>query len=157
MKKSGWRMSRRTYSDPAVQWTRLPSRIAACVGRLRGVNIECRPALDMIRRYADPDMLLYCDPPYPLETRHGVIYAHEMSDDDHAEMLAALVDHPGPVMVSGYRCHLYDETLGNWARYDASVRDQTGVLRSESLWLNPVAVRRNERAQPSLFALEVSL
>jgi DNA adenine methylase len=153
-RRNGWRTSR-TSGCPAISWTRLPYRIAVTAERLRGVNIECRPALDVIQRYAYPEMLFYCDPPYPLDSRGGALYHHEMSDQDHRDLLQALRSHPGPVLLSSYHCSLYAEMLGDWECREHTARDQTGEHRQEILWCNPVALALLRDQHPQLAFEEV--
>ncbi|MFF2529504.1 DNA adenine methylase [Brevibacillus sp. NPDC058079] len=69
--------------------------------------MENRPALQIIGRYRHEDVLIYADPPYILGTRNGEIYGNEMTDDDHSDLLKALNDHPGSVLLSGYANELY--------------------------------------------------
>jgi DNA adenine methylase len=117
--------------------------------------IDCRPALEVIADWGKPGDLIYADPPYVRSTlqlgHNGTknrsnerprYYAHEMTDAEHAELLDALDRHPGPVLLSGYRCPLYDERLPHWQRFDTEVRAYRAAIRTESLWLNPVAVGR---------------
>ena len=106
--------------------------------RLRGVQIECRPAIELIRRFNYPDVLLYCDPPYLLSTRSGGKrqYRHEMTGADHIELLEAIRAHRGPVLISGYASPLYDEALKDWRRETASTLDQLSRRREEVLWMN---------------------
>lgn len=80
--------------------------------RLRGVQIENRPAVEVIRRYNFENVLIYCDPPYVLSTRCRKQYNQEMSDEDHEELLEALLQHKGPVVISGYSSPLYEAKLG---------------------------------------------
>lgn len=48
--------------------------------RLLRVQIENRPAVDLIRLYDDAGTLFYCDPPYVHETRgDSKAYGFEMS------------------------------------------------------------------------------
>lgn len=124
------------------QWVRLPERILAATERLRGVQIECRPALDVMGRYAHDDCLLYCDPPYVMSTRGGAQYRHEMSDAEHIALLEALARHPGPVLLSGYASELYDGALPGWLVLTRPSVAEGGRARTETLWLNPTAVRR---------------
>ncbi|MED1917255.1 hypothetical protein P4V64_18205 [Bacillus thuringiensis] len=49
-------------------------------------------------------------------TRNGVIYGNEMTDDDHSDLLKALNDHRGPVLLSGYANELYEDLLSEWQR-----------------------------------------
>ena len=74
------------------------------------MQIENRPALDLISRFNYENVLIYCDPPYMLETRHGKQYRCEMDDDEHEMLLR----HKGPVLISGNDTELFLDMLGNW-------------------------------------------
>lgn len=111
--------------------------------RLRNVQIECRPAVDIIRAYHYPEACIYADPPYVMSTRSSKMYAYEMSNQDHIELLEVLLDHPGPVLISGYANDLYDSALVGWARQTKSAVAELGQVREEVLWINPTAARLN--------------
>jgi DNA adenine methylase len=79
------------HSSTTSLWRKLPKRLLGAVERLQQAEIECRPALDLIRRHAFPNVLLYVDPPYVLATRgRRQLYDREMSGAEHAELLAVL-------------------------------------------------------------------
>lgn len=83
-----------------------------------------------------PQTLIYCDPPYPHETRtRDDMYAHEMGSDDHRRLLELLCNTQAMVMISGYRCDLYDARLKHWRRDDYQTMTRGGVA-TESLWMN---------------------
>lgn len=146
--RNGWkRASRDGLTHPVPVWLDLPDRLLLAAERLRGVQIECRPALEAIARHQHPDCLIYADPPYPLSRRYRPYYRHEMTDADHVALLDALDAHPGPVVLSGYRCPLYDERLAGWQRLDMPTTAEGGRARVESVWLNARAAR------PTLFDL----
>lgn len=64
---------------PATDWRGWPEQIPAFVERLRGVVLENRPALDVLRQYDAPDVLHYVDPPYVHASRERVRgYRHEL-------------------------------------------------------------------------------
>jgi DNA adenine methylase len=129
-------------------WRKWPARIIASIDRLRDAEIDNRPALEVIERHAARDAFVYADPPYPLTTRTQRMYQHEMTDADHLALLDALDAHPGPVVLSGYACALYDDRLGHWHRVTKQVQAEKGNTRTEVLWLN-------ERARPrTLFDME---
>ena len=48
----------------------MPDVILQAAERLRGVQIEQRPAAGLIRRFNFPSVPIYCDPPYLRSTRH---------------------------------------------------------------------------------------
>ncbi len=150
-KRVGWKndVQGRERAYAAKCWTELPERIVQAAERLRGVQIECRPAVEVIRRFNVPNVLIYCDPPYVLSSRSGGKrqYKHEMTDRDHEELLAVLKAHRGPVLISGYQSELYDRELVGWRRETASATDQLSRWREEVLWMN----FEPERRQESLF------
>src|SRR5699024_11424461 len=53
----------------------------------RSVQIENRPAVELISRFNHPNVMIYADPPYLMGTRYGKQYKHEMTDADHGELL----------------------------------------------------------------------
>lgn len=138
-KRTGFRSNTtRSGTTPAHDWSRLPEPLTQIIERLRGVIIEERPALDVIRRYTGPQTLIYCDPPYVHDTR-GLDgrYRHEMSDDEHEQLAAVLTSTDAMVVVSGYRCDLYDHIYAGWQRVDRATHADGARDRVESLWLSP--------------------
>ena len=79
-------------------------------------------------------------------TKNHGNYFHEMTDDEHREMLEALKKVRGFVVLSGYPNALYD-TLG-WKRVERVVLADGARKRIECLWLNPQC----EREAPELFS-----
>lgn len=138
-------------TNVAGEWADLPDALQAVITRLRGVNIEARPALDLLTRYAGPDTLFYLDPPYLPATRSRKsrkpgekyhTYAVEMDEDDHAELLAICGASDAMIVLSGYPDPLYDQALGEWRRVSTDARAHRNSPRTEVLWLNPAAVER---------------
>jgi len=137
---SGWRNRyNKIGTDSIKQWNELPVKIKEIAERLKSVQIEQQPAVELIRRYNRDDVLIYADPPYVLATRSGRMYKHEMGDDDHAELLDVLDEHPGPVLLSGYDNPMYNERLRHWHREERRVAAEAGQIRTEVLWINPIA------------------
>ncbi len=137
--KGGWKNDRaaREYAYAVKHWNELPERIAAAVGRLKEAQIEQTEAVELIRRFADPNVLIYADPPYVLSTRKQRQYNVEMADDvQHEELLVALLAHPGPVILSGYENELYNDTLKGWTKLHHKAQSECGGHRVEALWLN---------------------
>ena len=132
--------STRDYSIPSHDWSGMPAVISQVVDRLKGVIIECRPALKVMAQNDGPETLHFVDPPYLAETRGpGGDYAHELSDEDHDELLAFLKDLKGKVVLCGYPSEKYDTVLEGWRRVTKTAWAD-GVncskQRTEVLWMN---------------------
>lgn len=136
--KVGWKndVQGREKAYAAQDWVHLPDKIIQAAERLRGVQIENKPALDVIQRFNYKNVLIYCDPPYMLETRHGKQYRYEMDDADHEKLLSALLVHKGPVLISGYDTELYQDMLSGWTRYENAAYSQVCSKKTEILWAN---------------------
>lgn len=143
--KVGWKndVQGRERAYAALDWCKIPEKIMEAAERLRGVQIENRPAVELIQRFNYPRVLIYLDPPYVLGTRHGKQYRCEMDDNGHNELLDAALAHKGPVLLSGYDNPLYNERLKNWHREEATSYSQVGSRKREVLWMNfePEAVK----------------
>ena len=103
--------------------------------------IEDKPWQDVIDLYDDADTLFYADPPYLPSTWCGRLYKHEMSQEDHVELLAALGGVKGLVMLSGYESDVYQERLAYWRRIRFTMRctvaaQKKNTARTEVVWLN---------------------
>lgn len=136
--KVGWKndVQGRERAYAALDWCKLPDKILEAAERLRGVQIENRPAVELIQRFNSEKVLVYCDPPYVLSTRRGKQYRCEMNDQQHAELLEVLRAHRGPVLISGYESELYRDMLSDWNRKETIARSQTATARKEILWMN---------------------
>ena len=151
--RTGFRgLSVKTARYSAREWSEYPNNLRFLIERLQGVVIENIPALELIQRYDAEHTLFYLDPPYPHETRFAARgYKHEMTNDDHVELIETLKTLAGKVILSGYRCELYDELLCDWRMVSKSARGQAGnhtgsKINTECLWISPNAV-----VQESLF------
>lgn len=122
--------------NPAKAWAELPETMLQAAMRLKGVQIENLPALELIKRYDTADVFIYADPPYLHRTRKNYLYKHEMTDKDHEELLSALIAHPGQVMISGYDNELYASYLKGWRKVNRDTLAEGGVKRIETLWMN---------------------
>lgn len=119
-------------------WCDMPGRIMKVAERLRGVQIENRPAVQLIREFNFENVLIYADPPYVITSRSCKRdqYKHEMSDEDHEELLDVLMEHKGKVILSGYQSPLYNDRLKDWYRETIEARAMTAGKRQEVIWMN---------------------
>ena len=136
--KVGWKrdVQGRERAYALWDWYRLPEWIIDAAERLRKVQIEKRPALDVIKRFDYSNVFIYIDPPYLLSTRSGKQYKCEMTDDDHVELLEVLIASKAKMMVSGYESDLYNQYLRDWNRFVFNSCAEGGRKRTEVVWIN---------------------
>ena len=124
-----------------AEWSNYTRTLPAVCRRLRGVLIEHRDALDVIRNQDTPDALFFVDPPYVMSTRNKqCVYRYEMADERHVELLTLLGGIKGRAMVSGYASAIYDDLLRGWQRMDRASYANVSVgqhARTEVLWISP--------------------
>ena len=109
--------------------------------RLLRVQIENRPALDVIRLYDSPRTLFYCDPPYIHDTRgDSKAYGFEMTNEEHGQLAAALNSIKGKAAVSNYDCEMMDKLYPapKWRKFVNAPKTNhaTKGVRVEVLWTN---------------------
>jgi len=131
--------SRSGMSGVVSRWLGGVEGLPELAERLLRVQIENRPALDLIRLYDNPDTLFYCDPPYLHQSRgDSKAYGFEMDEDDHRELADTLKSCHGKVAISGYRSEVMDKLYRGWRRFDAPEKFCHSVKkpRQECLWMN---------------------
>lgn len=133
--------SRAGMSGVVSRWLGGVAALEDIAQRLLRVQIENRPALDVIRLYDGPDTLFYCDPPYLHATRGDhKAYGFEMDEAQHREFAAVLGLCQGKVAVSGYDHPLMDELFKPEKWFKTLGADKTihstKDTRQEVLWTN---------------------
>lgn len=94
-------------------------------------------ALDFLRVHAfKPQDLIYCDPPFlPSTRKRPRVYRHDLTENEHIQLLDVLLRLPCSVVISGYGSELYDSMLKGWTKISFSAKAHDGV-RQECLWMN---------------------
>ena len=133
--------SRAGMSGVISRWLGGVEQLPAIAERLLRVQIENRPALDVITLYDAPGTLFYCDPPYVHETRGDVkAYRHEMTNAQHEALADRLNAARGKVAFSNYDCAFLDALYppGRWRKCAGAARTNhaTKGKRIEVLWTN---------------------
>ncbi len=133
-------------ADPMVigYWRNVPLKPE--LWREGGLQVICGDGIRFLEDYHwRGDELVYCDPPYLMETRscQRDYYRKEFSDADHVRLLAVLKKLPCPVLLSGYWSVLYDEALQGWRLLTFQTMTRSGRPATECLWMNfpaPIAL-----------------
>ncbi len=131
--------TRAGMSGVVSRWLGSVNMLPYIAERLLRVQIENRPALEVIGLYDGTQTLFYCDPPYPHSSRgDSKAYGNEMNDEEHTQLSRALHRIKGKTAVSGYRCEVMDALYKDFKRYDAPAKLCHSVKkpRREALWVN---------------------
>ena len=112
--------------------------------RLQRVQIENQDFRNILRRYDTPSTLFFLDPPYPRETRGRGRYGHELTDDDHGELVGLLASLQGRALLTIYPHPIYDRLADSgWHKMEweapcyAKGGNQPSELRKTHLWVSP--------------------
>lgn len=144
-KYTWWHGRTSTSPKTAAQWSKLPGVVYEICGRLKDAQIECTDALTLIKAYNSAETLLYLDPPYLQSLRKHNMYAYEMTERQHVELLETIIKSKSKVCLSAYDSALYNEYLKGWYIAEKRTTAQMGLQRTEKLYMNYA---------PDLLALE---
>lgn len=111
----------RPYGTAQHLWSRYPGQLPPIIERLQGVLIKNR------------------------NVAQGC-YRHEMTDEQHLELLGVLRGLRGMVVLSGYPSELCERELADWQAHTTGARISAGrstaAVKTEVLWLNPECQQR---------------
>lgn len=138
------RRLRRGMNEQVSAWLSAVDGLPEFHARLRRVEIRCMDATDFIRELDSEETFIYADPPYCHGTRSVPdAYMHEMTDDQHRELLRTLAGIKGKFILSGYPNEIYDSVAReqNWRIVDIEIDNKSSGAKVkekkiERLWLN---------------------
>lgn len=133
--------SRRGMSGVISRWLGGVELLPEIAERLLRVQIENRPALEVIPLYDSPQTLFYCDPPYLHETRGDAnAYGYEMTNTEHRQLAEVLNAVKGLVAFSNYDSEFFDHLYPkeHWYKHVTPPKTihSTKDTRQEVLWTN---------------------
>jgi DNA adenine methylase len=154
----GWggeRLGRMHLSRAASNANRV-DHIWRFVDRMRRVQVEQLDWRDCLEKYDQPAAVFYLDPPYVPTTRRGGGYNHELTPEEHEELVERILSLEGVAIVSGYDHPIYAplverggfvrHTFGVWCTAAQRSADAARDRRLEVIWASPRA------AAPTLFS-----
>jgi len=137
--RRGWRYLVNRCDSSIPHWDGLLENLYQVATRMRGVQIECDDAVNVIKRFDSPLVLHYVDPPYLGDTRqpgHQQAYFAEMAEVNHIRLARILHRVAGSVIISGYDSDLYRELYADWHMETLEIDDNSHNRRIEILWIN---------------------
>jgi DNA adenine methylase len=137
--------TRRGMQDQVSAWLSAVEGLPAIHARLIRVAILNRPAVEVIKQQDGPRTLVYADPPYLHTTRSTTkeYGEHEMSMEQHEELLTTLSQIKGRFVLSGYPSALYESfrKKHGWNTDAKQIDNKSSKaaekeLKDETLWWN---------------------
>jgi DNA adenine methylase len=134
--------TRRGMNNEVSAWLSVVEGLPAVHERLLRVLFLCRPALEVIAAHDQPTTLQYLDPTYIPATRvTPKVYKHEMTYQDHMDLLDLITSCKGSILISGYPHAEYERRLSGWQRHEFSIPNHASGSRrkrtmQEVVWKN---------------------
>lgn len=139
--------SRRGMAQSVSRWLgNTENNLIDVLERLIELQIERLDYKKCIEKYDTKDTLFYMDPPYFPDTRNmNKGYQHEMTIEQHKELVELLLNVKGKVILSGYKNEVYKKLLDyGWTEFElgefakGSMKSNDGKLNkgSEIVWMN---------------------
>lgn len=136
--------TRRGMNEQVSAWLNCIDGLPEVHARLKRVLILNRDALDVIRSEDGPRTLFYLDPPYLHETRATTgEYEHEMTTEQHDDLLGCLEAINGRFLLSGYHSGMYDEYArrNGWKCHEKQINNHAAGGKkkrtmTECVWTN---------------------
>jgi DNA adenine methylase len=146
MKKAFAWSERKRGGKPGDQnaWETMTEQLPLLAERIKSFVIINKKFLEVFKVWDEEKTFIYIDPPYLPATRSvgsTDIYDNEMSTEDHVDMLSAVRNARGKVMISGYPSSLYNKYLKGWKTtkkelVNHSSQQKVKEKRVEQLWMN---------------------
>ena len=134
---------RRGINEQVSAWLTAIDGLPDVHSFLRPIVITNLPAVQLIEREDEKKTLFYLDPPYhPESVACANAYgSFGMTAADHDVLLEVIKKCAGKVMISGYRCPVYDKALAKWHRFDFDLPNNAASGKAkrrmvESVWCN---------------------
>jgi DNA adenine methylase len=125
-------------------WETMLEELPRIAERVKKTVILNKSVFEVFKIWDEEDTLMYLDPPYLHETRSDGAtnaYEHEMSVEDHINLLTLAKGARSKVIISGYSSPLYNRNLKGWKVKKKNVANHSGQSktkerRTECLWMN---------------------
>lgn len=125
-------------------WLNAIEGLPAVHDRVKRMEFWNMDAVAFVRKFDHPRRLFYCDPTYLPETRASTKdYKHEMTPEQHMDLLKCLADIKGRFLLSGYRSTMYDEFAADagWTRHEFKIANNASGTKKkrtmvECVWTN---------------------
>lgn len=114
------------------------SIIDVAINRFQNVQITNLDFRNLTLRVDGPSTLFYHDPPY-LHGGQANDYKFNLTEQGHIDLINLCKQSEGMHLISGYDNELYNDLIGDWARFEKKHQNKMNRESTEVLWLNEKA------------------
>jgi DNA adenine methylase len=134
---------RRKMSKSVSDFLSAIDRLPELHQRLSNMIILNKNGIDVIEKYNNEKIFIYCDPPYEQTTRTSVRYDVDMDNTTQIRFIDTIINSKSKIIVSGYDCELYNKLVENgFEKIQFNVNMTSGgkktkaKVKTETLWKN---------------------
>ena len=144
-KAFGWSDRKRGGQPGDVNaWETIIELLPSISSRISDVNIISESFESVVSNWDEENTLTYLDPPYLHSTRNETstdAYEHELTVEQHIQLLNMIKNARGKIVISGYQSRLYKETLVGWKCKKKEIanhssQSKTKERKIECIWMN---------------------
>lgn len=125
-------------------WETMIDELPIIAERLKNAIILNKDVFEVLKIWDEDNTLFYIDPPYLHLTRAAGatdVYEHEMTEEQHINLLHFAKNAKGKVIISGYQSPIYSRNLKGWRTKKKTVPNHSAQSKSkdrrvEMIWMN---------------------
>lgn len=125
-------------------WDTMIELLPSISERVQNTVVLKEDFVKIMKVWDEEETLFYLDPPYLHSTRtegSTNAYEHELTVEDHINMLHLANNARGKVIISGYASPLYNRNLKDWRCVKKNIANHSGQSKTkerriECLWMN---------------------
>lgn len=137
-KKKAFAWSDKLADETANEWEAMTDKLSEISDRVQNTTVLCKNFVEVIKVWDEDNTLFYFDPPalrsIPIDESTE---PHELSVEDHMNLIHLAKNAKGKVIISGFSCPLYNRSLKSWkCKKKTATASQTKSKHVDCIWTN---------------------
>ena len=131
--------SEKMADETENNWDDIAEKLEEVSQRIQAASVLCKNFVEIIKAWDETTTLFYLDPP-ALSAVEGVKeHPHELTVEEHMNMIHLAKNAKAKVIISGYSCPLYNRSLKSWKckkKTQPASALKVKDKRVECVWIN---------------------
>lgn len=127
------------YAPSSWSWPKVIAELNCIAERVKQCTILSTSVFDVLKVWDEDDTFWYLDPPCLPNAREELAnstHSHNMTVEDHIQLIAMAKNARGKVLISGCSSPLYNRSLKGWKTKKKNVPGNNKERKIEVLWMN---------------------